>query len=352
MIIKRTTLGDVARSRIPAVVGLCAADIPGIASIVNEAQSQLIKAGGDTGWYGSWVKVVFNVSRTNPYITLPRTLARIVDADVCRSPIRVENEWLEFLEYGEGLQRPPPDCASVKCTCGMQMYDRGTVPTAYDFVPGNKLRFYLVNQLDSGKRVFIAGAKDTNNMPVYTMDRGVNCSGFFATLDNQFPFIESNLALNEFSGIQKDQTLGPIMIYQVNPVTDATSFLTMLEPSETNAVYRRYYIQGLPDRCCDCDAPNGTAQVTAMAKLEFIPAQVETDYLIINDLDALKSECQSVRYSEMDTPNAAQLSAIRHREAITHLNNELKHYFGTERPAFNFAPFGYETLARAGVGMI
>jgi hypothetical protein len=100
----RTTLGQVRQSRLPEVIGKCATDTPGIAAYVNQAQQQLINAGGETGWWGGWCKVVFQVWRSNPYITLPREFARVINMDVFRHPIRIQNEFYEMLEAGIGLK--------------------------------------------------------------------------------------------------------------------------------------------------------------------------------------------------------------------------------------------------------
>jgi hypothetical protein len=349
---QRITFGDFKRSGGPEAVGICAADSPGIARQLNQAQRRLIQAGGDEGWFGTWAKMVFNVSKDDPYLTTPRTVARISNLDVCNVPVRIQNEFFEFLEFGAGLQRPPPDCATNRCTCNLQMYDRGTVPLFRDLTPGYKLRFYIMNAADTGKRMFIAGARDVNGTDIYTMDNGVTVNGIFVTFDNLFPFVESPIALNEIGGLQKDETVGQVKIYQVNPVTDEQTLLSTMDPSEKNAYYRRYFIQGLPQRCCECDQPQTTVQLTAMAKLEFIPVKADTDYLIISNEDALKAECQAIRYEEMDSPASAQMAQVRHRAAIRFLNNELVHYTGKSRPAIGFHPFGYETLARVGTGMI
>lgn len=349
---QRVTFGKFKRGGGPEAVGICAADGPGIAKVLNAATRRLVQSGGDTGWYGTWAKVVFNISRDDPYLTLPRTIARIINIDVCKSPIRIQNEFFEFMEFGIGLQAPAASCSRNSCTCDMQMYDRGTVPLFRDLTPGNKLRFYIMNAADTGKRIFIAGARDVNDTDIYTVDRGETVNGLFITFDNQFPFVESPIALNSIGGLLKDETVGQVKIYEVSPTTDTQIMLSIMDPTEDNAYYRRYYIQGLPESCCECDSDPDTVQLTAMAKLEFIPVKVDTDYLLISNEDALKAECQAIRYEEMDSPSAAQMAQLRHREAIRFLNKELTHYTGRERPALAFSPFGCETLAGAGVGMI
>lgn len=87
-----------------------------------------------------------------------------------------------------------------------------------------------------------------------------------------------------------------------------------------------------------------------MAKLEFIPANRDTDFLIIGNIPALIEECKAIRYSDMDVPNAAMLEAKSHSKAIKYLNQELAHYLGKLQPAVNFAPFGTAKLEYQMIG--
>lgn len=349
----RTSFYQARTSRIPQVAGLCEADAPSIASIVNEATQRLVQAGGESGWYGSWAKTVFNVVPCeNPYITAGREVARLINIDVCRCPVRIQNEFYEFLEFGAGLQRQDPHCSSRQCGCEpIQMYDRGMFPTMRDITPGFKIRVYLTNGADTTKRIFF-NAVDNNGNQIYTFDRGVSVDGFFLTMDNAAPFIESPMRLNSIAGVLKDVTVGPLKVYEVNPVTDEQTLIATYAPSEINPSYRRYFLHNLPSRCNDCDAPNDQVQVTALAKLEYIPVAVDTDFLLIGNIPALKEECQSIRYGEMDVANAKQMEEFHHRRAIRLLNQELIHYMGKERPAVGFHPFGGSSLESAGVGLI
>ena len=89
-----------------------------------------------------------------------------------------------------------------------------------------------------------------------------------------------------------------------------------------------------------------------MAKLALIPVAVDPDYLLIQNLAALKEECQAVRFGEMDEPSAVAQAAIRHKKAINLLNGELVHHLGKERPAINFSPFGTARLSHQRIGAL
>jgi hypothetical protein len=341
---------------LPQTVGLCAEDTPGIAAYVNRAQEQLIVAGGETGWWGGWQKVVFTVTRCSPYITMPREFARIINMDVCRFPIRVQNEFYEMLEAGVGLQ----DFCKCRDWCGaLEGFERGVFPTMVDLTPTNQLlRVYLTDARDAGSRVLIGPALDQNGNNIYSQDGLNSVNGFYLPLES--PFTTSGFIVTNIGGIQKDATYGDVLLYQVDATTGAQVLLARFKPDETNPAYRRYFIHKLPCSCNTVAAPGnpcgpalvtpGSVQVTAMAKLAFVPANRDTDFLIIGNIPALIEECKSIRYADMDTPNAAAMEAKSHAKAINLLNKELAHYTGKLQPAVNFAPWGTASLERHRIG--
>jgi hypothetical protein len=358
----RTTLGQVRQSRLPQSIGRCANDLPEVAAFVNQAQQQLINAGGETGFWGGWEKVAFQATRCNPYITLPRKYARAINLAVCRFPIRMQNEFYELLPDGIGLQ----DFCSIKGRtdwCGaLEGYERGTVVSMTDLTPTNQLlRVYLTDPRDIGKRILIGPAQDQNGNFIYTQDGNPSVNGFYLTLAQ--PFTTSAFVVTSFSGVQKDATYGDVLLYQVDATTGAQVLLSRYAPDEITPAYRRFFIKNLP---CGCHAtqvpgnpcvsgapvPDGVVTVTALCKLEFIPANRDTDYLIIGNIPALIEECKAIRYSDMDEPNAVTLEGKSHQKAIKYLNDELRHYLGELQPAVNLAPFGTATLRRQRIGTL
>lgn len=99
----KATLADIRRSRFPQVIGSCA-DGEDVAPVLNECIQRLMDAGGETGFWGSWGRVAFTVSRATPFISLPRAFQRIINLDVCSRPINLNNEFYEFLPGGVGLK--------------------------------------------------------------------------------------------------------------------------------------------------------------------------------------------------------------------------------------------------------
>lgn len=324
-------------------LGICVNDIPALTALVNEATESLLfdPVAPEEGWWGTWGRFSFNVNKANPFITLPRGLARVIVMDVCRRPTKVQNGFYEFLDYGVGLQ--PRSCGQSQCDTLRQAYDREFVVTLGKLASDPPtIRVFPVDPRDVNKTVILQG-KDQNGNTIYSTDPVTGESILGEALTLNLPFVDS---LNLFSGgqldgIEKDITLGPVTFQQVDS-TGASSPLSSMEPSETSAAYRRYFINGLPCNCCDIQ--NGQVQVTAMCKLEFVPVMSDPDYLLIPNIPALIQECESKRYSAMDQVKAAQLAEQKHAKALQLLFGQLDHYMGRERPAVNVPIFGSSRL--------
>lgn len=344
---QRLRLYDCRISRLPTVIGLCQADIPQIANYVNSAQRRLLlaKEAGDEGWWGTWAEMAFTLNVATPYLTTPRSVARLEVVNVSDRPVPVQNQFYEYLDFGNG--RLPK---TVK-TCEIQLtaaYSRNNVPTFVDLsnVP-QIIRIVALDPSDVGKRVLLQGT-DSNSKVVRSVDTYNPTNGVFVSIEA--PFADAPTTFNTISGIQKDVTIGEIEIHQVDPTTGNDVLILTMEPSEQTASYRRYYFDSLPSGCCP--ASTTTLTVTAIAKLDFIPVIVDTDYCLIQNLEAIIEECQSIRLSEMDSTDAKTQSRERHQMAISLLNGELNHFVGIQKPAISFFPFGSAHLSKIQVGRL
>jgi len=345
----RLRLYDIRMSRLPELVGKCQADIPSIANYVNSAQRRLLlcREAGDEGWYGTWAEVAFSlVSRTNPYITCPREIARLEKLTVCRQPVFIQNQFYEYLDYGNGrMPRLYRDNY-----CNTQAYSRNNVITFANLAsPPKTIRIYWTDAADvsAAKRVLLQGT-DSSDTVIYSQDNLNQVQGIF--LSAEMPFVDSPMTLNTLTGIQKDVTAGQVQFFQVDPTTGEQSLMLTMEPGETVAGYRRYYLNSLPSACCQRTDTSVPVQVTAIAKLELIPAHVDTDYLLFHNLEAIIEECQSVRYSEIDNETSKKMAVEKHVQAVRLLQGELVHYLGKDKPAINFAPFGSARLSHQKIG--
>lgn len=341
-------LFDVRHSRLPEAVGLCKSDIAEVANITNSAERQLLLAreSGDTGWFGSWGRMVFNVDQQHPSITVPFGIARLIAMDVCQRPIVIQNEFYEFLEFGNGLM-PRGACTGCSPQQFLQTYSRGEVPTFRDIDPNQFVRVIATDNTDYGQRVLLQGL-DANGSKIISEDVLNQVQGIYIVLDT--PFVQSPMIISKITGVQKDFTSGPVIIQQADAVTGATVTLLTMDPAETVAGYQRYFINGVPINCCAGTGTPGNVQVTCMVKFDHIDVANDQDYYVLHNLEALIAQCQAIRYSEMDTQAAMSKSKDRHKEAISLLQGELVHYLGKYRPAVEFAPFGSAHLSRQRIG--
>lgn len=368
----RVTLSSVQQSMLPKAIGLCAADLPSIAAYVNRAQERLINCGGETGWIGGWQHVAFPISPCHPYFTLPPEWSRVINMDICRFPLRIQNEFYEYLEAGPGLQGCPiprnaNDFKELNQTpnfgnwrrgrCGaLQGLERGmNFPLFRDIEPLNQyVKIYTTNVLDVGKRVLIGPAWDQNGNPIYTLDGNNQVNGFYLTLES--PSVTSTMIVSRIDGIQKDSTYGQVIFKQLDANTATEVTLSKFAPWETIPTYRRYYISHVPyqPECpqSPCVTVNGAppvpreVPVNALVKLGYTPAVLATDFLIIGCIPALIEECKAIRFMDMDAPNSPQMAEVYHRRAIKMLQDEMRTYLGELQPAVQFSPFGTAHLSR------
>ncbi len=345
--------------RLGGAVGLCQSDVKGYCSFLNGSQRRLLyaKEAGEESWNGTWAEISFTVTRAVPFYTAPREVARLELVDVCNRPITVSNQFQEYLRFGNG-HLPKFFCQQHRGCFRPQVLSRNNVPTFTDLTgPPQYIRIYPTDAADVNKGVVMQGT-DSNNNVIYSQ-LGLNrITGTTVYLDQPFVTVALSgstapLPFNSITGIQKDATVGPVRFTQVDPTTGNELLIHTMEPSETTAWYRRYFFDSLPINCCfDPNTGSTNVFVQAIAKLELIPVVSDTDYLLIQNMEALIEEAQALRYSIIDSPTAKQNEAIKHRDAIRLLRGESAHYFGTTGAAVNFAPFGSARLERSAIGTL
>jgi hypothetical protein len=280
-------------------------------------------------------------------------VARVEAFTVCDRPVSVQNQFYEYLQFGNG--RLPRSWPSRLCGFGERSaYARNNVPTFTDLSNAPQIiRIFTTDPADvaSRRRILLQGT-DNNGVVITSLDGSVQVQGQWVQFES--PFASAPMQFNTITGIQKDVTNGQIQVFQVDPTSGEQVLLLTMEPGETTASYRRYYLNALPPNCCrdGSGTSESFANITALVKLELIPVVVDTDYCLIQNLEALIEECQAVRYSEMDSGTAAQMEAKCHARAIGHLNGELAHYLGVNQVATSFKPFGSASLERVRIGMI
>ncbi len=168
--------------------------------------------------------------------------------------------------------------------------------------------------MDKGKTVTIFGI-DGNGQTLRHQDPATGnwMDGVIITLD--IPFGSTSTYVQRIDAVLKDETQFNVPLYAYDPITNTMLDLAMYEPTETNPSYAK-------DRLFSMNSPNCQCEFTiiALVKLVFIPVKVDTDFVLIPSLMALKQLIQAVKYGESGD---AQNYAIFLQSAIDTLNQVL-----------------------------
>jgi len=320
----RTTLAnakDSALTNIAATCNLSTSDARFIQRI-NEAQQRLIQT--KEMFHGSHQKMQFCV--TAGCLVLPRQVAAVETVSLCDRPIPVRNKWFEYLETGTGI-RGDGSCGSA--SCDHQLLDRGETCCFADIIGTDKQIKVYTDVTESASAIITLYGYDENGQWIRTLVSGTWIDGEQVSLSGG-PNTTTKY-FTSLTGVQKPITSGTVRLYEYDTTLLTQRAIAVYEPDETNPSYRKKLLTGIDSSgsCADCDS--GEFQVTAMVRLEFIPARLDTDWLLIGNLPALKDEIQSILKYES---NNFQEAAFYHAKAIQTLREEFRHYngFGAVNP--------------------
>jgi len=319
----RITVANAKASRIPSVMNLAPTDSR-FYEYLNQAIEQLVKTGEK--FWGLYSEVAFCVD--NSCITLPRQIANVEAVAVCGTPIPIRGSWFQFLQSGPG---PGDDCGnnnSCSGSCGGLSWNQkaGDFCAYRDIIGTNKkIKVYCDVPETAGAKITLRGYNEDGNW-IRTQVGGVWIDGEQVSLNSATPQLTTNF-FSSLASVQKPATNGTVRLYEYDTDLTTQRDIAVYEPDETNPAYRRVRITGLPSQGCCGESEDCTeAKVTVMAKLEFIPVSKDTDWLLIGNIPALKSEIQSILKLENNLPNEA---AFYHAAALGILRNELRHYLGS-----------------------
>jgi len=330
----RITYANIKASRIPAVVNLAPND-PRLLAYTNEACERIFNSGEN--FWGLTQR--FNMCVYDGCITWPRQVASIESLWVCSTPITIRNQWFEYLESGPLLQGGDgANCSTGNCSgnnnllsgalCGAgNSYDRGTTCTFREIRGLNKkIRVYADVAEAADSQILLQGY-DENGIWIRTEVDGEWMDGEYVDISTT-PTLSTKI-FTSLVAVQKPQTNGNVRLYEYNTDDATQRALAVYEPSETNPSYRRSLVPGVAGtRCCSTSEDSedcAQVKITAIAKLEFIPAQVDTDWVLPGNIPALKDMIQAVRYFEM---NNVQEAMICEGRAFQTLRGELRKYLG------------------------
>lgn len=330
------TLGDVRNlTRIPQAVGLCPTS-PKLVPWLNEAQQRLITKGHWIGTYGR-----FRICATDGCLTLPPQLASIERAAQCGVPIPVHDLWYDFLENGLGLRNAfsastsanNATCCGPAGQCGPGEANlRGWFPTFAD-IRGTDKKLTLVCDLatDVGKEVLVLGY-DQNGNWIRTTQGGVIADGEVITLAQSPGTTSTKFFDGGITAIQfLEERDGQVWLYELDTVAATQRLIGSYQYWETKPSYARYFFPAILPQ-----AQSGggctTTTIEIVGKLEYMPLRVDTDYLLVTNVPALKNMVMAVKHLEEAVSNEdiARATAFE-ATALRELDAEIDHYLGTGR---------------------
>lgn len=319
----RVTLADLqnpAISNIAANVGIDPST-PDFIALVNDATERLLNSGK---WWGTCAKM--RICATNGCITMPRQLATIETAAICRQPVPVHDFWFEFLQNGIGLRSD--------CSCWPEANAVGEFPTFSDIQGSASKLLAICDVVEDVDMPVLYLGYDTNGNWIRTRQNGVWQDGEVISL-SQSPGTMSINTFSKVTGIQYPQVMqGQSWLYEY--ASNATKRLIgQYDNDNIRPSFQRYSFPSIKQQWLQTDA-NGNpipVAVDIIGKLAFIPVVQPSDYVMIGCRPALLEMCMAINKSgnEADGVKSNQILLSGMATAMKFLDQELSHYLGDGR---------------------
>lgn len=271
--------------------------------LVNRVTRRLIKRGD---WFGTSQLARFCVY--DCHFTTPRYVGAIRGVRACTNTNgnnSTRDNWFSII----GATRE-----NFGCCGGMTISDEGTSPISNQLTDntGWLLRYHVVKTTDLGKTITFYG-KQYGAQPLQTFTDGAWVAGI--SLTSQNPFAQTTILVTDISSVVREATEGMSYLLAYNSTSGVLRNLATYQPNETNPQYRKYRVNNIGALPCHTDS-NGIKYRTleCLVKLEFIPVEVATDFLLIDDFDALALGIQAIKREEAGDDQGAEnkwMAAIR-----------------------------------------
>lgn len=302
------TLAEARNSALRNIAGACN-NSPEFLQLLNEATRRLMRRGD---WEGTVARI--QVCARRGCVVFPRYVGRIRKINLCTHPIHMRNIWWDFLQYDPKLR----GCSGVGCGAEINSVYYGKTPVFDDvWGDGRLIRAYPRCQADVGKTLTIFGTDNNGQALMTNLGGGQWTQG--VTITMAVPFGSTATFVRHIDRVLKDETQCPVDVFAYNAASDVLEPCAYYEPSETNPAYERYNLR-IP-KCCSgtCSTTTSTdcgesLPIQALVKLQFIEAKVDTDLVLIENVDALKDMMQSIKFRESGdtkTANEFEMAAIR-----------------------------------------
>lgn len=300
---------------------------------------------------GEWAATVQKITACiySNCITWPRGVSTPLAINTCNDSIPLVNHWYSF---DQPTHLDFKNCQSGCCgrVTGIQG-EPSPVFNPISCASGNTgvyLRFYPTEPTDVGKTITVFGIDSNSEELRSQYPDGTYQPGIITELTLPYatmPAADRNVnTMRHVTRILKDETDGPVYAYQYDAVNDVMLDLARYESSETNPWYQTTKLNA---GYCGASSAACPKKITALVKLEFIPAVNDNDIVGIDNLDAIAMMMQAIKLGDAYDP--AQKRAME-AEAVRELNLELRRRYPIDQIPVLLSPFGTALPGRHGVG--
>lgn len=293
------------------------------ANLVNVVTRRLLKRGA---WWGT--DAVVRLCAFSCEIVWPNFVGTILGVRTCAGQMNLKNNWYAIMgpstcyaDWGGSNWGAMGSGYGYGGNVKAVGFDSGTSCTQ-NAITGNTgkfLRYHIVNSEDVGKTITFYG-KQYGAQPLQEKVNGVTEMGLTLTAVAGPNDAQTSVLVTQLGQITRERTVGMTYLYEFDPATGLLRMLSVFQPNETNPQYRKTTIQNFGTIPFSEDA-NGVKSwnIEALVKLEYVPAANDRDFLLIDDLDALKLGIQALQFEDAhDYANAE----ITWKLAIRELNYE------------------------------
>ncbi len=304
--------------------------------IVNDATQRLMYRGD---WPGTVLPLHVTVQRG--LVTFPRQVGTVKYINVTKRYVPVWNNTYEFLPHWwaggsccgawtQWLDPLAPAMTQYGTACVFAQPPTNTCVLQIQGIPD-----------DTGAVIQFFGTDPQGNSLRTDNGDGTFSDGISLTLNQ--PFTVGTQLVKYIGRVIKPVTQGPITLFSLDTVDATQTALAIYDPGDTNPSFAQYHLHAT---CCN---PTVTWSAVAQVKLKFIPVAVDSDLVLIPNLQALALFIKGIRFGEAgDRANSLAYQA----DAVKELNLQYADMIPDTQIPIQIQPFGSAPPIRAGIGRI
>ncbi len=286
-------------------------------SLLNQAQRRLAIRGDFYGMVQTCCMVYQGCQ-----IAWPRYFSTILGARSCNDIVDVKNDWYSFTGAWRGNYRQQGfsdlggGFGRHGFTSNKVLQDNGRAPIFQNITGGGNgqiIRYYVSHTNDNGKTITLYG-NQFGNYPLQEKDASGNWVNGL-TLTAAPPYAATSVNVTNIQSIVRQPTQGQAYLYEYDVASNTERLLAIFEPNDTHPMFRRSIILGQNNfrNNNDSTTPKFNS-LELLVKLEFIPVVDPRDFLLVDNLDALRFMISAIKAEDAnDNPTAETfiLKAIR-----------------------------------------